>query len=121
LNPKACLEYQNSELPIWDDKFWFMGNGLGGTRRNTECCWLGRRGKPKRLSLGVRELIIAPRREHSRKPDQVYARVEAMASGPYVEIFARQQWPGWICLGDEANRFQPAIGVSEDLRPGATP
>src|SRR5262249_15320404 len=42
----------------------------------TEFCWLGRRGKPKRLSLGVRELIIAPRREHSRKPHQVYARVE---------------------------------------------
>ena len=82
---------------------------------------MGRRGKPKRLSLGVRELIIAPRREHSRKPHQVYARVEAMASGPYVEIFARQQWPGWICLVDEANRFQPAIGVSEDLRSGATP
>jgi N6-adenosine-specific RNA methylase IME4 len=120
LNPKACLKYQNSELPIWDDKFWFMGNGLGGTRQNTECCWLGRRGKPKRLSLGVRELIMAPRREHSRKPDQVYACVEAMASDPYVESFARQ-WPGWICLVDEANRFQPAIGVSEDLRPGATP
>jgi N6-adenosine-specific RNA methylase IME4 len=61
LNPKACLEFQNSGLPIWDNKFWFMGNGLGGTRQNTECCWLRRRGKPKRLSLRARELIIAPR------------------------------------------------------------
>src|SRR5512132_586661 len=47
---------------------WFMGGGYG-TRHNAEICWLGRRGSPQRKSKGVRELIIAPRREHSRKPD----------------------------------------------------
>jgi N6-adenosine-specific RNA methylase IME4 len=85
---------------------WFMGNGFG-TRHNAEICWLGRRGSPKRRSMAVRELIVAPRREHSRKPDEVYARIEALCAGPYLELFARQQWPGWTCLGDQARRFGP--------------
>jgi len=84
---------------------WFMGGGYG-TRHNVEICWLGRRGSPRRKSAGVRELIIAPVREHSRKPDEVYARVEALSNGPYLELFARQQWPGWTCVGDEVGKFQ---------------
>jgi N6-adenosine-specific RNA methylase IME4 len=91
--------------PIADSKNWFMGNGYG-TRHNTEDCWLGRRGKPQRKSKGVRELIVAPIREHSRKPDEVYQRIEALCAGPYVELFARQQWPGWICVGDQVGKFQ---------------
>jgi len=85
---------------------WFMGNGYG-TRHNAEVCWLGRRGKPQRKSMAVRELIVAPRREHSRKPDEVYQRIEALTAGPYLELFARQQWPGWTCVGDELERFTP--------------
>jgi N6-adenosine-specific RNA methylase IME4 len=83
---------------------WFMGGGYG-SRHNVEICWLGRRGSPKRKSMGVRELIIAPRREHSRKPNEVYRRIEALCDGPYVELYARQQWPGWICVWDEAEKF----------------
>jgi N6-adenosine-specific RNA methylase IME4 len=86
---------------------WFMGNGYG-TRHNAEICWLGRRGKPQRRSKGVRELVVAPIRQHSRKPDEVYARIEALCAGPYVELFARQQWPGWIAVGDEVGKFQAA-------------
>jgi N6-adenosine-specific RNA methylase IME4 len=85
---------------------WFMGNGYG-TRHNAEVCWLGRRGKPQRQSKGVRELIVAPRREHSRKPDEIYRRIEALCTGPYLELYARQQWPGWTCVGDESERFAP--------------
>jgi N6-adenosine-specific RNA methylase IME4 len=83
---------------------WFMGGGYG-TRKNAEACWLGRRGAPRRKSKGVRELIVAPRREHSRKPDEVYGRIEALCDGPYVELFARQQWPNWTCIGDESGKF----------------
>ena len=85
---------------------WFMGNGFG-TRHNAEICWLGRRGKPQRKSKAVRELIVAPRREHSRKPDEIYQRIEALCAGPFLELFARQQWPGWVCVGDESERFRP--------------
>jgi N6-adenosine-specific RNA methylase IME4 len=81
-----------------------MGGGYG-TRKNVEVCWLGRRGSPQRKSKGVRELIIAPRREHSRKPDEVDSRIEALCDGPYLEMYARQRWPGWTCIGDEVGKF----------------
>jgi len=42
-----------------------------------------------------------PRREHSRKPDEIYARIEALVPGPYLELFARQQRPGWDSWGHE--------------------
>jgi N6-adenosine-specific RNA methylase IME4 len=83
---------------------WFMGNGYG-TLHNTEDCWLGRRGKPQRKSNAVRELIVAARREPSRKPDAVYSRIEALCDGPYLELFARQQYPGWTCVGNESAKF----------------
>ena len=88
------------------DGSFFMGAGYS-TRKNAEICWLGRRGSPPRKSKAVRELIIAPRRQHSRKPDEIYARIEALCDGPFAELFARQQWPGWLCAGDESKKFQP--------------
>ena len=90
---------------------FFMGAGYG-TRHNAEVCWLGRRGNPRRKSKAVRELIIAPRREHSRKPDETYQRIEALAHGPYLELFARQQWPGWTCVGDESGKFQTVAAAA---------
>jgi N6-adenosine-specific RNA methylase IME4 len=84
---------------------WFMGGGYG-TRKNAEVCWLGRRGSPQRKSAGVRELIVAPVRQHSRKPDEIYSRVETFCAGSYLELFARQQWPGWTCAGNEIGKFE---------------
>lgn len=81
-----------------------MGMGFT-TRKNVELCLLGRRGRPKIRNHDVRELITARRREHSRKPDEQYERIERLCDGPYLELFARQQWPGWIALGDEVERF----------------
>jgi N6-adenosine-specific RNA methylase IME4 len=66
-----------------------MGPGLV-TRKCCEFVVLGRRGRPQRLSKGVLEAIIAEPRQHSRKPDEIYARLEALASGPYLDLFARQ-------------------------------
>jgi N6-adenosine-specific RNA methylase IME4 len=89
------------------DLAWHMGCGFG-TRKNVEVCWLGRRGNPKRLSCGVRELLIAPVREHSRKPDELYRRIEDFCSGPFVELFARQRRAGWTSIGDEVGLFGDA-------------
>jgi N6-adenosine-specific RNA methylase IME4 len=86
---------------------WAMGGGYS-TRKNAEVCFLGRRGKPQRKSAGVRELIISPRREHSRKPDEIYGRIETLCDGPYLELWARQQWPNWTCVGDEIGKFGAA-------------
>ncbi len=75
------------------------------TRANIELCWLGRRGNPIRLDKGVRELIVAPRREHSRKPDEVFERIERYCAGPYLDLFARQRRPGWTVWGDQVDKF----------------
>ena len=83
--------------------------GLGyWTRANTEACLLAIRGKPKRLNADVRQAIIAPRREHSRKPDGVHERIERLVAGPYLELFARQRRPGWDCWGNETDKFRRA-------------
>lgn len=81
-----------------------MGMGYW-TRSNSEVCLLATRGKPKRLNADVRQGIIAPRREHSRKPDGIHQRIERLVAGPYVELFARETRPGWDCWGNETSKF----------------
>src|SRR3546814_16439216 len=61
---------------------------------NTEQCLLATRGKPKRIARNVPQLVVAPRREHSRKPDDIAPYVERIVSGPYLVLFARQPRPG---------------------------
>jgi len=78
------------------------------TRSNSEFCLLGTRGKPKRLHADVRQGIIAPRREHSRKPNGVHQRIERLVAGPYVELFARQKRPGWDVWGNQTDKFKEA-------------
>lgn len=90
---------------VWDKERMGMGYW---TRQQVEICHLFKRGKPPRLSKGVRQKITAPRREHSRKPDQQYERIEALCSGPYLELFARQSRAGWSSWGNEATHFDEA-------------
>lgn len=78
------------------------------TRANTEPCLLATRGSPKRINADVRQAIIAPTREHSRKPEGIYARVERLVAGPYVELFARQRRPNWDCWGNQTDKFKEA-------------
>lgn len=89
---------------VWDKGRMGMGYW---TRQETEICHLFKRGRPSRRSRGVRSLIRAPRREHSRKPDEQYERIERLVEGPYLELFARQAWDGWSSWGNEAGRGWP--------------
>lgn len=85
------------------DKFAY---GLGyGSRKNLEPCLLGRRGRPVLRDRSIRDFLLAPRREHSRKPDEHYERIERMFDGPYLELFARETRPGWTAWGLEAGKF----------------
>jgi N6-adenosine-specific RNA methylase IME4 len=93
-----------------------FAKGMGHTtRQNAEYVVLGRRGKPCRLRRDVHQLIIQPRREHSRKPDEFYARVERYCTGPYVELFSRQRRPGWTAWGDELDKFEPEYDAHDDF------
>lgn len=97
---------QLTVLPL-DERDLHVGLGLT-TRKNAEFVLLGRRGNARRIAKDVREVILAPVREHSRKPDQVPQRIERYCEGPYLELFARTQRPGWASWGNELDRFQPA-------------
>lgn len=87
------------------DKLWF-GMGLL-IRSSHETCLVGVRAKPKgrmpvphgKNTRSVFEAEYTGR--HSGKPDAFYEEIERMLDGPYVELFARRQRPGWTCLGEE--------------------
>lgn len=88
--------------------------GMGyWTRANSEVCLLATRGKPKRRSAKVRQGIVEPRREHSRKPDCVPGRIERLVTGPYLELFARTRRPGWDAWGNEVDKFAAPLSPAE--------
>jgi site-specific DNA-methyltransferase (adenine-specific) len=79
----------------------FFGVGYY-TKSNCEVCLLGIRGKMKPISNKISSVIISPRREHSRKPDEVREKiVELFGDLPRIELFARQKVNGWDSWGNE--------------------
>ncbi len=80
---------------------WFMGLGYW-TRANAEICLLAVKGKPKRVSKSVRQIIDSPIEHHSKKPDETRERiVDLMGDLPRIELFARQKTDGWEVWGNE--------------------
>ena len=74
------------------------------TKSNCEVCLIGIKGKPGNLikSNKVSSCIISERREHSRKPDEARERIEQLVGQvPKIELFARQEFDGWDCWGNE--------------------
>lgn len=88
------------DLNVWDKSTFHLGQGYW-SRANPEQCWLATKGHPKRLFADVRQLIIAPVMEHSRKPDEWLDRIERLTEGDYLELQARRTRPGWVSWGDE--------------------
>jgi N6-adenosine-specific RNA methylase IME4 len=84
------------------------GRGVGFYFRNvTEMCLFGVRGpKARTLAPGRSQvnMIETRKREHSRKPDEQYAIIEACSPGPYLELFARGERPGWTVWGNQAEK-----------------
>ena len=83
---------------------WTMGN--------VELCLLATKGKPKRDKKNIKQLVIAERTIHSKKPDEVRKRiVDLMGDLPRIELFARgnrekdmfgyNKFEGWDVWGDE--------------------
>lgn len=119
----AVFLWQSDSLPlaagqlaaIWglrivtDNVFIWIKPSIGmgyWTRKEGETVALMTKGQPPRRAKDVRQVIEAPRREHSRKPDEIYERIERLVDGPYLEMFARQRWPGWDSWGNETDKFE---------------
>lgn len=86
------------------------GRGVGFYFRNvTELVLFGVRGKNARtLAPGRRQvnLISSRKREHSRKPDELYDVIEACSRGPFLEMFARDTREGWVGWGNQSSNYE---------------
>jgi len=90
----------------------FMGMGRW-SRANAEVCLLATKGKPKRISASVNQIIdtldnyetpviYSPIEQHSKKPDITRDKIiELCGELPRVELFARQKVEGWDAWGNE--------------------
>ena len=68
----------------------------------TRVCLLATRGRPKRQCAGIHQFVISHIEQHSKKPDEVRDKiVKLMGDQPRIELFARQQTPGWDVWGNE--------------------
>lgn len=105
---KRSIDARQSRLLAFGEMDLHVGLGLT-TRKNAEFCLLGRRGNAHRNSKRVREIILAPVREHSRKPEEFYRRSVEYADGPYLDMFSRQRRPGWDAWGNEVDKFESAL------------
>lgn len=64
------------------------------------------RGKHARTLQAGRtqvNILSTRKREHSRKPDEQYALIESCSPGPFLELFARGERPGWTIWGSQAS------------------
>ena len=94
---------------------WAFGTGYC-FRSAAEFFLLGTIGRPAICSRSVRNLIVAPVREHSRKPEDQYHMAEQLFAGPYLELFARQSRPGWDSWGNETDKFDEFPGPRRDRK-----
>jgi len=91
------------------------GRGVGFYFRNvTELLLFGVRGSMRTLAPGRRQVnfIATRKREHSRKPDEIYDLIESCSPGPYLELFARFQREGWDQWGNEDVEMNTSQGVA---------
>ncbi len=85
------------------------GRGVGFYFRNvTELLLFGVKGGLRTFEAGRTQvnIIVKHKREHSRKPDEIYDIIERCSPAPYLELFARQRVEGWEQLGDEVDTYE---------------
>lgn len=104
-----------SEYPVLLDANGFHGFSIGlghYTRANVEIALLGSRGRiPVAKGFAETQLIFSERREHSRKPDEQYEKIERLYPNAErrIELFARQKREGWESYGNETNKFNNGV------------
>lgn len=99
------------------------GRGVGFYFRNvTELILFGVKGKLRTLAPARSQvnMIETRKREHSRKPDEQYALIEACSPGPYLELFARYPQAKWTAWGDEAEPHVTPRGITYKGYAGGT-
>jgi N6-adenosine-specific RNA methylase IME4 len=86
-------------------------------RNSSELQIIAKRGRPQRLGgTKLTGHIIAPRRQHSRKPDSARDEIARLFDGPRCELFARSSHPGFEGWGNETNLFDRVKACAENRR-----
>lgn len=91
---KTILTWAKDRMGVGD---WLRGQ--------TEHCLFAVKGKPVVRLTNQTTLLIAPTREHSRKPDEFYTMVDALCVGTKCELFSREERDGWKNFGSEIGKF----------------
>jgi N6-adenosine-specific RNA methylase IME4 len=140
--PNALLSWGLDVMKAWGFQYkgnivWYKirkdggpdGRGVGFYFRNvTELLLFGTRGNLRTLPPGRRQvnIITTRKREHSRKPDELYDIIEACSPGPHLELFARHTRQNWSQWGDEIETAQQngvdffAVATGTDARPAGS-
>jgi N6-adenosine-specific RNA methylase IME4 len=96
------------------------GRGVGFYFRNvTELVLFGTRGSLRTGDAGRRRvnIMVSRKREHSRKPDEIYDIIESCSPGPYLELFARHEREGWTQWGNEVDEQLAVTPEDSDEQP----
>jgi N6-adenosine-specific RNA methylase IME4 len=105
-------------LILYPDSF---AKGTGYEIANSsELQIIAKRGRPRLNGTLLRGHIIAPRREHSRKPNCVRVELAELFDGPRCELFARSHHPAFDCWGDEVGSSIPQSIRTNPLPPEIT-
>jgi len=87
---------------VWVKMNGSLQLGLGNYFRHAhELVLFGTRGKPETRDHALPSVFFAPRTKHSAKPEVLQDMAEKLSPGPYLEMFARRQRPGWTAWGNE--------------------
>lgn len=119
--PNALLREGLEVLDAWGFKYktniiWYKVRQDGGPDRRgvgfyfrnvTEILLFGVKGSLRTGAPGRRQpnIVSTRKREHSRKPDEVYDVIEDCSPGPYLELFARAPRVGWTQWGNEVETY----------------
>lgn len=106
--PNGLLQEGLDVIKAWGFTFrspiyWIKPRlGLGNYIRNaSETCLFATRGHAPVKFHAQPNWLFAPLQDHSHKPEEQYAIIERLSSGPYLELFARRRQPGWDVWGNE--------------------
>lgn len=132
--PNALLAEGLDVMESWGFKYktnivWYKvrkdggpdGRGVGFYFRNvTELILFGVRGSLRTSQPGRTQVNLFPtrKREHSRKPDEIYDIITACSPGPYLELFARQKMKGWSHWGNEIDSYSETKKIHKGYRGG---
>ena len=120
--PNALIEYGFEAMKRWGFQYktnivWYKirkdggpdGRGVGFYFRNvTELVLFGIKGKLRTFQPGRSQvnIISSKKREHSKKPDELYKIIENCSPGPYLELFARGARENWTVWGNESQEYE---------------